>query len=87
MAGIQTRVHPNDVRAVIVPRLESEVVTGEVSTGPGSFLRQVQGMNASAVKLRYHLKGTAFAESHGNFTIPFDESGQVDLNFATAAQE
>ncbi|MBA3964401.1 MAG: hypothetical protein H0X47_01215 [Nitrospirales bacterium] len=63
MAGIQTRVHPNDVRAVIVPRLESEVVTGEVSTGPGSFLRQV------------------------NFTIPFDEVGQVDLNFAPAAQE
>ena len=72
---------------VIVPRLGSEVVIGEVITGLGSFLRQAQGMNASAVKLRYHLKGAAFAESPGNFTIPFDESGEVDFNFAAAAQE
>lgn len=72
---------------VIVPRLGSEVVAGEVITGLGSFLRQVQGMNASAPKLRYHLKGTAFAESPSDFTIPFDESGEVDLHFATAAQE
>ncbi|GJL68573.1 MAG: hypothetical protein NPIRA06_12080 [Nitrospirales bacterium] len=72
---------------VIVPRLGSEVVTGEVITGLGSFLRQVQGMNASAAKLRYHLKGTAFAESPGDFTIPFDESGEVDLHFAPAAQQ
>ncbi|MDT3776822.1 LEA type 2 family protein [Nitrospira sp. MA-1] len=72
---------------VIVPRLESEVVTGEVITGLDSFLRQVQGMNSTAAKLRYHLQGTAFAESPGNFTIPFDDSREVDLHFAPAAQE
>ncbi len=72
---------------VTVPRLESGAVTGEVITGLGSFFRQVLGMNASAVKLRYHLKGTAFAESPGDFTIPFDESGEVDLTFRPAAQE
>lgn len=45
-------MHPDDIRAVTVPRLGSEVVTGEVITGPDSFLRQVQETNASAVKLR-----------------------------------
>lgn len=72
---------------VIVPRLGSEVVTGELITGLGSFLRQVQGMNASTATLLYHLKGTAFAVSPGDFTIPFDESGEVDLHFAPAAQQ
>ncbi|GJL60233.1 MAG: hypothetical protein NPIRA03_30900 [Nitrospirales bacterium] len=71
---------------VIVPRLGSEVVTGEVITGLGSFLRQVQGMNATAAKLRYHLKGTAFAESPGDFTIPFDDSGKVDVSVVTAQE-
>ncbi|MEO8325293.1 MAG: hypothetical protein ABI618_05545 [Nitrospirota bacterium] len=63
------------------------MITGEMITGLGSFFRQVQGVNASAVKLGYHLKGTAFAESPGDFTIPFDESGEVDINFWQAAQE
>lgn len=72
---------------VTVPRLGSEMVTGEVITGLGSFLRQMQGMSASAVKLQYHLKGTAFAESPSEFTIPFEESGEVDLNLAPATQE
>ncbi|MDR4493997.1 MAG: LEA type 2 family protein [Nitrospirales bacterium] len=73
--------------SVTVPRLSSEVITGEVITGVGSFLRQAQSMSASAVKLRYRLKGTAFADSPGDFTIPFDESGEVDLNFGSATQE
>ncbi len=72
---------------VTVLRLGSEEVTTEVIAGFESVLRQIQGMNASAVKLRSHLKGTVFAESPGNFTIPFDKSGEVDLNFGPAAQE
>jgi hypothetical protein len=45
------------------------------------------GMSASTVNLQYHRKGTAFAESHGDFNIPFDESGAVDGYFAPVAQE
>ena len=69
---------------VNVPRFGSEVVTAEVITGLGSFLRQAQGMSSGVTKVRYRLKGKAFAEMPGSFTIPFDESGEVDLNLDTA---
>lgn len=44
-------------------------------------------MSASTVKLQYYRKAIAFAEFLGDFTIPIDERGQVDLHFAPAAQE
>lgn len=72
-------------QAVTIPRFSSEVITAEVITGIGSFIRQVQGMNDSTAKLRYRLKGKAFAESPSRFAIPFDESGEVDFNQAPAA--
>jgi LEA14-like dessication related protein len=67
-------------QAVTIPRFGSDVITAEVITGIGSFLRQMQGMSSSATKLRYRLKGKAFAEAPSSFTIPFDESGEVDFN-------
>jgi LEA14-like dessication related protein len=67
-------------QAVTIPRFGSEVISAEVITGIGSFLRQMQGMSSSATKLRYRLKGKAFAQAPSSFTIPFDESGEVDLN-------
>ncbi|GKS59361.1 hypothetical protein YTPLAS18_28880 [Nitrospira sp.] len=71
---------------VTVPRFGSEVVTGEVITGLGSFLRQAQGMSSGVTKVRYRLKGKAFAEAPSSFTIPFDENGEVDLNLDSASQ-
>ncbi len=72
---------------VTVPRFGSEVINVEVITGLGSFLKQAQSLNSSGgTKLRYRLKGTAFAESPGTFKVPFDETGEVDLNFS-APQE
>jgi LEA14-like dessication related protein len=73
-------------QAVTIPRFGSEVITGEVITGIGSFLRQMQGMSGSATKLRYRLKGKAFAQAPSSFTIPFDESGEVDLNSMVPAE-
>ena len=74
-------------QAVTIPRFGSEVITGEVITGIGSFLRQMQGMSSSATKLRYRLKGKAFAQAPSSFTIPFDESGEVDLNLAPSTEK
>lgn len=73
-------------QAVTIPRFGSEVISAEVITGLGGFLRQMQGMSASATKLRYRLKGKAFAQAPNSFTIPFDESGEVDLNLTPPAE-
>lgn len=74
-------------QAVTIPRFGSEVITAEVITGLGGFLRQMQGMSASATKLRYRLKGKAFAQAPSSFTIPFDENGEIDLNLAPPAEK
>ncbi|HSE59620.1 MAG TPA: LEA type 2 family protein [Nitrospiraceae bacterium] len=74
-------------QSLTIPRFGSEVLTAEVITGIGSFLRQMQGMSSSATKLRYRLKGKAFAEAPSRFTIPFDESGEVDLNLAPPTEK
>ena len=71
---------------VTVPRFGSETVTAEVITGLGSFLRQAQGMSAGGTKVRYRLKGKAFAEAPSTFSVPFDESGEIDLNLAPTAE-
>ena len=69
---------------VIVPRFGSEVVDVEVFTTLGSFLRQLQSLNADGPrKVRYRLKGTAFVDSPGSFKAPFDEKGEVDLNLGS----
>lgn len=69
---------------VTVPRFGSEVVDVEVFTTLASFLRQVQDLNAgTGQKVRYRLKGTAFVDSPGTFKAPFDEKGEIDLNFVT----
>ncbi len=72
---------------VTVPRFGSEVVRGEVITGLGSILRQAQGLTSGVTKVQYHLKGKAFAESPSSFTIPFEDSGEVDLNFGALAEK
>ena len=67
---------------VMVPRFGSEVVNVEIFTTLGSFLRQLQRLNADGPrKVRYRLKGTAFVDSPGSFKAPFDENGEIDLNF------
>lgn len=71
---------------VTVPRFGSELVTAEVITGLGSFLRQASGMSAGATKVRYRLKGKAFAEAPSTFTIPFDEGGEIDFDLDSGAQ-
>ena len=72
---------------VTVPRFGSEVINGEVITGLGSMLRQAQGLSSGITKVQYRLKGKAFAESPASFVIPFDESGEIDLSFATPAEK
>lgn len=68
---------------VKVPRFGSEVVTVEVITSLGSFLRQIQDLNTSgAGKLRYGLKGIVFVESPSRFKLPFDEKGEVDFGLS-----
>lgn len=74
-------------QAVTIPRFSSEMITAEVITGLGGFLRQMQEMSASATKLRYRLKGKAFAQAPSNITIPFDESGEIDFNLAPPAEK
>jgi LEA14-like dessication related protein len=72
---------------VTVPRFSSEVVSGEVITGLGNMIRQAQGLSADVTKVQYRLKGRAFAESPGSFAIPFDEHGEIDLNFGSPAEK
>lgn len=72
-------------QALTIPRFGSEVLTAEVITGLGGFLRQMQGISSSETKLRYRLKGKAFAQAPSSFAIPFDESGEVDLNLTPPA--
>jgi len=73
---------------VTVPRFGSEVVDVEVFTTLASFLRQVQDLNAgTGQKVRYWLKGTAFVDSPGTFKVPFDEKGEIDLNFGTSTDK
>ena len=67
---------------VVVPRFGSEVVSVEVFSTLGSFLRQMQSLNSGPPqKVRYRLKGTAFVDSPGTFKAPFDESGEIVFNF------
>ena len=72
---------------VTVPRFSSEVISGEIITGLGSILRQAQGFSSGATKVQYRLKGKAFAESPSSFVIPFDENGEIDLNFGPPAEK
>ncbi len=73
---------------VTVPRFGSEVVSVEVITGLGSFLRQFQEINKSGVgKVRYRLKGTAFVESPSSLKLPFDEKGEIDLDMTPAGEK
>jgi LEA14-like dessication related protein len=69
---------------VAVPRFGSEVVNVEVFTTLASFLRQMQDLNAgtgAGPKVRYRLKGSAMVDSPGIFKAPFDEKGEIELNF------
>jgi LEA14-like dessication related protein len=72
---------------VTVPRFGSEVISGEVITGLGSILRQVQGFTSGITKVQFSLKGKAFAESPASFTIPFEDIGDVDLNFGSSTEK
>jgi LEA14-like dessication related protein len=73
---------------VTVPRFGSEVVDVEVFTTLASFLRQVQDLNAgTGQKVRYRLKGTAFVDSPGTFKAPFDEKGEIELNFGANTEK
>jgi len=67
---------------VVVPRFGSELVNVEVFTTLASFLRQIQDLSAGGgQKVRYRLKGTAFVDAPGSFKAPFDEKGEIELNF------
>src|SRR5215467_13818368 len=72
---------------VTVPRFGSEVISGEVITGLGSILRQAQQLSSGGTKVQYSLKGKAFADSPGTFTIPFEDIGDIDLNFGASAEK
>lgn len=72
---------------VTVPRFGSEVISGEVITGLGSILRQAQQLSSGGTKVQYSLKGKAFAESPSRFTIPFEDIGDIDLNFGQSAEK
>jgi LEA14-like dessication related protein len=72
---------------ISIPRFDSEVMTGEVITTLGSVLRQVQGLSSGATKVQYRLKGKAFADAPGSFTIPFDDTGEIDLNMASSGDK
>lgn len=72
---------------VTVPRFGSEVTNGEVITGLGSILRQAQQFSSGGSKVQYSLKGKAYAESPGIFTIPFEDTGDFDLNFVSSAEK
>lgn len=71
---------------VTVPRFGSEVITGEVITGLGNMLRHAQGLTSGNSKVQYSLKGKAFAESPGTFTIPFEDTGDIDLNVGSSVE-
>ena len=72
---------------VTVPRFGSEVISGELITGLGSILRQAQQLSSGGAKVQYSLKGKAFADSPGTFTIPFEDIGDIDLNFGASAEK
>jgi LEA14-like dessication related protein len=63
-----------------VPRFGSEVVTVEVFTTLGSFLRQLQELSKSDTgRIHYRLRGTALVESPSTLKLPFDEKGEIDF--------
>jgi hypothetical protein len=71
-----------------VPRFGSQAVDVEVFTTLASFLRQVQDLNKGAgQKVTYRLRGTAFVESPGTFKAPFDEKGEIELNFGSEGEK
>jgi LEA14-like dessication related protein len=72
---------------ISIPRFGSEVMTGEVFTSLGSVLRQVQGLSSGGTKVQYRLKGKAFADAPGSFTIPFEDTGEVDLNEGSSGEK
>ena len=71
-------------QTIRIPRFGSEVMTGEVVTSLGSVLKQVQGFGSGGTKVQYRLKGKAFADAPSSFTIPFEDTGEVDLNMASS---
>jgi LEA14-like dessication related protein len=72
---------------LVVPRFGSQVVDVEVFTTLASFLRQIPDLNkGGGQKVTYRLKGTAFVDSPGTFKAPFDEKGEIELNFGSDAE-
>jgi LEA14-like dessication related protein len=74
-------------QTIRIPRFGSEVMTGEVVTSLGSVLKQVQGFSSGGTKVQYRLTGKAFADAPGSFTIPFEDTGEVDLNMALSGDK
>lgn len=72
---------------VTIPRFSSEVINGEVITGLGGILRQAQGFTSGATKVKYRLKGKAFAEAPSSFRIPFEDTGEIDLNSGSSGEQ
>ena len=96
LKGLRCEIELNDQefgiglsgQKVTVPRFGSEVVHVEVITGLGSFIRQFQEINKSGMgKVRYRLKGTAFAESPSRVKFPFDEKGVIDLSLPPGGEK
>ena len=74
-------------QTIRIPRFGSEVMTDEVVTSLGSVPKQVQGFGSGGTKVQYRLKGKAFADAPGSFTIPFEDSGEVDLNMVSSGDK
>ena len=73
---------------VAVPRFGSQLVDVEVFTTLGSFLRQIRDLTKrEGQHVSYRLKGTAFVDAPSTFKAPFDEKGEIDLNFESMSEK
>lgn len=73
---------------VAVPRFGSQLVDVEVFTTLASFLRQIRDLTKrEGQHVSYRLKGVAFVDAPSTFKAPFDEQGEIDLNFESLSEK
>jgi len=73
---------------VAVPRFGSQLVDVEVFTTLASFLRQIRDLTKrEGQHVSYRLKGTAFVDAPSTFKAPFDEQGEIDLDFESLSEK
>ena len=65
---------------IIVPRFDSEIIHARVISTAASLIRQIQEVRRKGIsKMSYRMRGTAFVESPGRLTVPFEEQGEFDF--------